>query len=106
MKIKAFIAACAAFGFVAPAVAQDAAAPEAAAAAPAAVDIKAGAVLYSAEGARLAQIERVVADASGKPAFVKIISNGQFRKIPASTISAGEKGLTTSLSKREVNKLK
>jgi len=82
---------------------QDSATP-AAAAAPAA--IKAGALLVTADGARLGRIERVSAAADGSPERVSVIYNSRFVQIPASTLTASGRGFVTSLTKAEVRKLK
>ena len=83
---------------------QEAAAP---APAPASTDaIKAGAVVTTSDGRRLGRIERVENSTDGQPASVRLIYDSRFVNIPASTISAGGKGLVTSLTKAEVRKLK
>lgn len=68
-------------------------------------EIKTAALVVTADGARIGRIDRVVKDASGAATAVKIIFGGKFITIPASSLSAGEKGLVTSLTKKEVRGL-
>lgn len=90
-----------ALGLVATPVMAETTAP-AAPAAPAA--IKEGVVVFSAEGRRIGRIDRIKS-AEGAPTAVSIIYNGRFIYIPVSTLTAGDRGLTSSLSKAELNKL-
>ena len=80
-----------------PAMAQDAAAP-AAAAADAGASVKKGAMVFSADGSRFGRIN----DIRGN--LANIIFDGRFVKIPVETLSNGERGLTTSLTRKEVGK--
>jgi len=66
-----------------------------AAAAP--LDMSAGKMLYADNGNRLAPIYRVAAD--GNP---QVILNGRLVTVPASSLSAVDGKLTTSLSKKEI----
>jgi hypothetical protein len=68
-------------------------------------EIKANAMVVTADGARIGRIDRVVTDAQGAPVGAKIIFEGRFVTIPASSLTSGEKGLVTSLSKKDVRKL-
>lgn len=87
----------------APAMAQTSV--ESAPAAPAPV-LKSGALLLSSDGKRIGRIERVVKGADGTPVSVSLIADQRFVYVPASTIVASEKGLSTSLTRAEVRKLK
>ena len=80
-------------------------AAESAPAAPAPV-LKSGVVLLSSDGKRIGRIERVVKGADGTPVSVSLIADSRFVYVPASTITASEKGLSTSLTRAEVRKLK
>lgn len=65
-------------------------------AATAAADYK-GKMLYTAGGDRLAAIYRVAADGNAQ-----IILNGKMVNVPASSLSAADGKLTTSLSKKDL----
>lgn len=78
---------------------------EAAPTAPAPV-LKSGALLLSSDGKRIGRIERVVTGADGTPVSVSLIADSRFVYIPASTIAASGNGLSTSLTRAEVRKLK
>lgn len=115
LMIAAFVAA----SLPAAAIAQDAAgAPEAPAAAEAAQPqaeqaaapanatelaelLKPGRTIRDAGNLRLGKIDRVTDDGS-----VRLIFNSRFVTIPASTLSANEGNLVTSLTKREVSRLR
>jgi hypothetical protein len=71
------------------AVAEDAAAPRAAVAAP-------GKMLMASDGARLGQVYRVNSDGAAQ-----VILDGKLVTVPASTLSTVDGKLTTSLSKRD-----
>ena len=78
-----------------PAMAQDAGAPAAAAAS----NVKKGAMVYTADGRRVGRVDFVRDNAVG------IIYNSRFIKIPVATLNDAEKGVTTSLTREEINKL-
>ena len=65
-------------------------------AATAAADYK-GKMLYTASGDRLAAIYRVAADGNAQ-----IILNGKMVNVPASSLTAADGKLTTSLSKKDL----
>lgn len=77
-----------------PAMAQDAGAPAAAS------NVKKGVMVYSADGRRIGRVDRVRDDA------VNIIYDGRMIRIPVSTLSDADKGVTTSLTGKEVSRLK
>lgn len=83
-----------------PALADDAAAP----AATAPLVIKAGKMVHSSDGASIGYIDEVV-KSGGQPTSVSVIYEQRFVHIPASTLSAGPKGLVTSLSQKDVGQL-
>ena len=76
-----------------PAMAQDAGAPAAAS------NVKKGVMVYSADGRRIGRVDFVRDNAVG------IIYNSRFVKIPVSTLSDSDKGVTTSLTGKDVSKL-
>lgn len=79
----------------APATAQEAAA------------VREGAVLVSADGARLGRVTRVVTNAEGQPVSVALIYRSRFIYVPVSTVTAGDDGrLTTSLTRDELRNLR
>jgi len=73
--------------------------------APAVLELKAGKSLFTASGARVGKIDRVVTNAAGETVGVSVIYNAQFVTVPAATLTAGEKGVVTSLDKKALNKL-
>ena len=97
MKISYVIAALASAA-AAPAIAQAPvdSTPAATASAPA---ISRGAMVFSAEGRRIGRIDRV------RGSDVNVIFNGKFVAIPTSSLSSGERGLTTSLTQADLGKL-
>lgn len=78
----------------APAMAQDASAPAAAAS-----NVKKGAMVYSVDGRRIGRVDYIRDNSVG------IIYNGRFVTIPVPTLSDSDKGVTTSLTGKEVSKL-
>lgn len=98
MKIHSVFAL--ALGLIAiPAAAQTAAAPATPAAAPAALEIKAGDSIWSAEGRRIGRVDRVRGDAVAVIVDMKIIY------IPIATLSVGSRGLVSTLTTKEINRL-
>ncbi|KFG88350.1 hypothetical protein BV98_003933 [Sphingobium herbicidovorans NBRC 16415] len=67
--------------------------------------IKDRALVKTVDGRKVGFIDRVLKNAAGEPTGVQIIYSGRFVVIPATTLSAAEKGLVTSLTAKEVNKL-
>lgn len=83
-----------------PAIAQDA--PAAAAVPAASTDaIKAGLMLRDASNVRVGKIDRVNEDGS-----VKIIFNSRFVTVPADTLRVVDGGASTTLTKREIARLR
>lgn len=68
-------------------------------------EIKTQAMVKTADGRRVGTVGRVIKDAEGSPVSIQIIYKGRFVVIPATTLSSDEKGLVTSLTAAEVNKL-
>ena len=96
MKISYVVAILASVA-TAPAFAQ--APADSAAAAASAPTVSRGALIFSAEGRRIGRVDRV------RGSDVSVIYNGKFVSIPTSSLSAGERGLTTSLTQAELGKL-
>ncbi|OYX64453.1 MAG: hypothetical protein B7Y89_02255 [Novosphingobium sp. 32-60-15] len=97
MKIQSVFAL--ALGLVAlPAMAQTAA-PVAAAAATSAPEIKSGDMVFSAEGRRIGRVDRVRGNA------VVVIRDMKMISIPLATLSAGERGLVSTLTNKEISRL-
>lgn len=67
--------------------------------------VERNAAIYSAEGTKLGKVDRVITQADGSTDAVRLIYRGKFITIPATTLSTGDKGLTTSLSNAELKKL-
>ena len=65
------------------------------------VDVTAGKMLYGANGQRVATIYRV--NAEGNP---QVIIDGRLITVPASTLSNNDGKVTTSLTKREVTRIR
>lgn len=63
------------------------------------------ALVKTVDGRKVGVIDRVVRNAAGEPIGVKIIYSGRFVMIPADTLTSAEKGLTTSLTAKDINKL-
>ena len=90
--MKTIIIALAALGLTAPAFAQ----------APA---VNRNEAIYSADGTKIGKVDRVLTAADGAVSAIRVIYRGKFISIPATTLTAGEKGVTTSLSNAELKKL-
>lgn len=69
------------------------------ASAQASVAVKRGDMVYSADDRRIGRIDRVRGDKVG------IIYRDRFVDIPVSTLTAGERGYKTSLTRADINKL-
>ncbi|MDO7836488.1 hypothetical protein Q4610_15680 [Sphingobium sp. HBC34] len=67
--------------------------------------VKPRALVKTSDGRRVGHVERIVKDSAGAASAVQIIYRERFVLIPVSTLSAAGKGLVTSLSTAEVNKL-
>ena len=80
-----------------PAMAQDAGAP--AAATVAASNVKKGAMVFAADGSRIGRIDDI------RDNTVGVIYNGRYIRIPVATLSDTDRGVTTSLTRKEAGKL-
>lgn len=67
--------------------------------------IKERALVKTVDGRKVGFIDRVLKNAAGEATGVQIIYGSRFVVIPADTLAAAEKGLVTSLTAKEVNKL-
>lgn len=67
--------------------------------------IKTRTIVKTSDGVRVGFIDRVNKGADGAPIDVQIIYKGHLISIPASTLTGADKGLVTSLTKAEVNRL-
>jgi len=61
--------------------------------------VKNGAWVFSADGRRIGRVDRVDDGTAG------IIYNGRMIRIPLDKLAAGEKGLVSSLTRREIDQL-
>lgn len=73
--------------------------PAPAAAAVAAPQIKGGELVWSADGRRIGRVDRV------RGTSIAVISDMKMIYIPISTISASERGLVSTLSRKEIDHL-
>lgn len=71
-----------------------------------AIDIKAGAIVTTADGKRVGRVYDVDKARDGVVSGVSIIRENKIIHIAASTLTASDKGLTTSLSYGDIKKLK
>lgn len=69
-------------------------------------ELKSHMMITSADGARVGKIEYLVKGEDGAPTAAKVIVDGRFVSIPVSSLTTSDKGVTTSLTKNEVRKLK
>ncbi|MBA4354067.1 MAG: hypothetical protein C0409_05195 [Novosphingobium sp.] len=97
MKIHSVFAL--ALGLVALPAAAQTAAPAAAVAATTAPEIKAGEMVWSAEGRRIGRVDRVRGEA------VAVIRDMKMIYIPITTLSVSERGLVSTLTTKEINRL-
>ena len=67
--------------------------------------IKANALVKTVDGRKVGFIDRVLKNNAGETTGVQIIYSGRFVVIPVTTLTAAEKGLVTSLTAKEVNRL-
>ncbi|MDT0509718.1 hypothetical protein [Novosphingobium sp. MMS21-SN21R] len=88
-----------ALGLVAAPVAVHAADPAPAAAPAAASDIKGGEAMWSADGRRVGRVDRVRGNAVAVVADMKMIY------IPLDTVSVTERGVVSTLTRKEINRL-
>lgn len=89
----AFIAAAPAFAQTAPAAAPAATAPT--------PSVIPGALIFTGDGHKVGQIDRVQASAG----TVSVIYGGHFIKIPVASLTANGRGFVTSLTKSDLAKL-
>ena len=68
--------------------------------------VKSGEALYSSDGAMLGRIDYVQKGKDGAPEYVGVIYEMKMVHIPAGSLSDGQKGVVTSLSRADVRKLK
>ena len=68
--------------------------------------MKAGSVVTTADGKRIGRVDRVITDSTGNPTSISLIYSDHFVRIPASTVSTGADGLTTTLTRADVSKLR
>jgi hypothetical protein len=88
-----------ALGLVAAPVAVHAADPAPAAAPAAAADIKGGEAMWSADGRRVGRVDRVRGNTVAVVADMKMIY------IPLDTVSVTERGVVSTLTRKEINRL-
>ena len=67
--------------------------------------VKTNALVKTVDGRKVGYIDRILKNDAGEPTAVQIIYSGRFVVIPVTTLSAAEKGLVTSLTSKEVNRL-
>lgn len=65
----------------------------------AAATIKSGDLLWSSDGRRIGRVDRV------RGASVSVIYDTRMIYVPAATLKSGDKGLTTSLTRKEIDRL-
>ncbi|MES2156236.1 MAG: hypothetical protein V4512_00390 [Pseudomonadota bacterium] len=63
------------------------------------------AAIFSAEGTKIGKVDKVLNADDGALTAIRVIYRGKFITIPAATLSAGEKGVMTSLSNADLKKL-
>ncbi len=68
--------------------------------------VRSGAILRDAGGARIGQIDRVVAAADGSVQYVQVIAGERFVRVPGETLTTTEAGIATSLTRGDVRKLR
>lgn len=97
MKIHSVFAL--ALGLVALPAAAQTAEPAPTPAAAAAIEIKGGEMVWSADGRRIGRVDRVRGSA------VAVVSDMQMVYIPIATLTVSERGLVSSLSRKEISRL-
>jgi hypothetical protein len=70
------------------------------------LQVKEGQWVYTTDGAAVGRIDYVDHAKDGAPTYVGVIHDMRLVHIPANTLSAGQKGYVTSLSKADVGKLR
>jgi hypothetical protein len=70
-----------------------------------AAKVKSGEMIYFSDGASLGRVDYVQSK-DGAPQYVGVIRDMRMVRIPAETLSAGPKGLVTSLTKADLAKQK
>lgn len=68
--------------------------------------IRSGLSVKTSDGARLGRVDRVNTAKDGTITSASLIYDGRIIRLPASTLKAAEKGLETSLTRKEVRDLK
>lgn len=96
MKLLILSAAALAIAAPAAAFAENAAAPAAS------VTPKLGATITTSDGKRLGRVDDIHSATKNEAASVGVIYDGRFVFVPVSTLTATDKGYTTSLSLKEV----
>lgn len=97
MKIHSVFAL--ALGLIALPAAAQTAAPAAAVAATTALEIKGGEMVWSAEGRRVGRVDRVRGET------IAVIRDMKMIYIPIASLSASERGLVSTLTNKEINRL-
>jgi hypothetical protein len=100
----AFICAAVISGLSISSIAMAQPAPMAASVAPT-LKLEEGVVVHSSEGSWVGPINYVEKAKDGSPVYVAIIRDGRMVHITVDTLSTGPKGLTTSLSIKEIDQL-
>jgi hypothetical protein len=72
----------------------------------ASLELKPGAWVRTSDGAPIGRIEYVDKAKDGSPTGVAVIYDMRVVHIPADSLSAGQKGIVTSLAKADVSKLR
>ena len=68
------------------------------------LEVKRGTSIYSSDGKRIGNVYDVREGPDGTPTTALVIYRSKMRYVPISSLSAGERGLVTSLSLAEVTK--
>lgn len=103
MKKFIALAALATIAFAAPAIAEPVQSVDAGATAAIndSLEVKAGQMLYSGEGRRLSQVDRVL-----KSGDAQIIMSGRFVAVPRSSLAMVDGKLMTSMTRKEVERIR
>jgi len=70
-----------------------------------AIDVKTGAFVSTSDGKRIGRVYEVEKAKDGTQKSIAIIRDNRIIHINISTLTAGEKGLTTSLSSDDIKKM-
>jgi len=68
--------------------------------------VKSGQMIYSSDGAALGRVDYVQETKDGAPQDVAVIRNMRMVHIPGDSLATGPKGVATSLTRADVDKLK